>query len=161
MQAFYSPQNSISNFVVRIQVLNLPTMDNYAFSWHMRLKSHFSGFPDTRAPEKYPEFVEKSDWQPPKQGRDLETFISSVESDIAKHKPPIPKHDNLKPSERSALHSLQKREDIIIKPADKGSAVFHTITKKHYIPESTFIYQKALRKHMQGGMWITIFMCVG
>ena len=27
----------------------------------------------------------------------------------------------------------------------------HTITKKHYIPESTFIYQKALRKHMQGG----------
>ena len=47
----------------------------------MRLKSHFSGFPDTRAPEKYPEFVEKSDWQPPKQGRDLETFISSVESE--------------------------------------------------------------------------------
>ena len=36
----------------------------------------------------------------------------------------------------------------------------HTITKKHYIPESTFIYQKALRKHMQGGglyaLWITI-----
>ena len=25
----------------------------------------------------------------------------------------------------------------------------HTITKKHYIPESTFIYQKAQRKHMQ------------
>ena len=75
----------------------------------MRLKSHFSGFPDTRAPEKYPEYVEKSDWQPPKQGRDLETFISSVESDIAKHKPPLPKHDNLKPSERSALHSLKKK----------------------------------------------------
>ena len=30
--------------------------DNYAFSRRMRLKSHFSGFPDTRAPEKYPEF---------------------------------------------------------------------------------------------------------
>ena len=28
----------------------------------------------------------------------------------------------------------------------------HTITKKHYIPESNFIYQKALRKHMQGGI---------
>ena len=28
----------------------------------------------------------------------------------------------------------------------------HTITKKHYIPESTLIYQKALRKHMQGGV---------
>ena len=31
--------------------------DNYAFSRCMHLKSHFSGFPDTRAPEKYPEFV--------------------------------------------------------------------------------------------------------
>ena len=103
----------------------------------MRLKSHFSGFPDTRAPEKYPEFVEKSDWQPraPKQGRDLETFISSVESDIAKHKPPLPKHDNLKPSERSALHRLKKREDIIIKPADKGSAVV-VMDREHYISEA-------------------------
>ena len=25
-------------------------------------------------------------------------------------------------------------------------------TKKHYIPESTFIYKQALRKHMQGGI---------
>ena len=81
--------------------------DTNAFSRRMRLKSHFNGSPDTHAPEKYPEFVEKIDWQPPKQGRDLETFISSVESDIAKHKPPTPKHDNLKPSERSALHSLK------------------------------------------------------
>ena len=28
----------------------------------------------------------------------------------------------------------------------------HSITKKHYIPESTFIYQNARRKHMQGGV---------
>ena len=101
----------------------------------MRLNSHFSGFPDTRAPEKYPEFVEKSDWQPPEQGRDLETFIRSVESDIVKHKLPISKHDNLKPSERSALHSLQKREDIIIKPADKGSAVV-VMDREHYFSEA-------------------------
>ena len=43
--------------------------------------------------QKYPEFVEKSDWQPPKLGRDPETFITSVES--AKHKPPLPKHDRV------------------------------------------------------------------
>ena len=39
----------------------------------------------------------------------------------------------------------------------------HTITKKHYIPESTLIYQKALRKHMQGGSVCPVyyyFMCV-
>ena len=63
------------------------------------------------------------------------TFISSVESDIAKHKPPLPKHDNLKPSERSALHGLKKREDIIIKPADKGSAVV-VMDREHYISEA-------------------------
>ena len=58
-----------------------------------------------------------------------------MESDIAKHKPPLPKHDNLKPSERSALHSLKKREDIIIKPADKGSAVV-VMDREHYISEA-------------------------
>ena len=35
-----------------------------------------------------------------------------------------------------------------------NSTRVHTITKKHYIPESTFHYQKALRKHMQGGVWM-------
>ena len=58
-----------------------------------------------------------------------------MESDIAKHKPPIPNHDNIKPSERSALHSLQKREDIIIKPADKGSAVV-VMDREHYSSEA-------------------------
>ena len=58
-----------------------------------------------------------------------------MESDIAKHKPPLPKHDNLKPSERSALHSLKKKEDIIIKPADKGSAVV-VMDREHYISEA-------------------------
>ena len=33
--------------------------DNYAFSRRMRLKSHFSGFPDTRAPEKYPDLSKR------------------------------------------------------------------------------------------------------
>ena len=30
-----------------------------------------------------------------------------------------------------------------------GKIRLHTITKNHYIPESTFIYQKELTKHMQ------------
>ena len=57
------------------------------------------------------------------------------ENYIAKHKPPTPKHDNLKPSERSDLHILQKREDIIIKPADKGSAVV-LMDREHYVSEA-------------------------
>ena len=102
----------------------------------MRLKSHFNDRDDTnRSSEKYPNFILKSDWQPPKQGPDLETFISSVESDIASHKPSKPKHDNLTKSERSALYDLQNRQEIIIKPADKGSAVVF-MDRDHYISEA-------------------------
>jgi hypothetical protein len=35
----------------------------------------------------------------------------------------VPKTDNLTQAERSALRDIQERDDIIIKPADKGSAV--------------------------------------
>jgi hypothetical protein len=35
----------------------------------------------------------------------------------------VPKNDNLTQTERSALRDIQERYDIIIKPADKGSAL--------------------------------------
>ena len=109
--------------------------DNLAFNRRLRLMSHFSDCVDTRPKEKYPDFVLKSDWQPPKQGRDLETFISSVESDITSYTPPKPKHDNLSKADRGALQSLKKRDDIIIKPADNGSAVV-VMDREHYISEA-------------------------
>ena len=105
----------------------------------LRLKSHFSNCVDTRPKEKYPDFVLKSDSQPYKQGRDLETFISSVESDITPYTPSMPytpsKHDNLTKADHGALQSLKKRDDIIIKPADKGSAVV-VVDREHYISEA-------------------------
>ena len=70
---------------------------------------------------------------PTQQGLDLETFIISV--GIALHKPSKPKHDNLTKSERSALYDLQNRLEIIIKPADKGSAVV-VMDRDHYISEA-------------------------
>ena len=88
--------------------------DNLAFNRRLRLKSHFSECVDTRPKETYPDFVLKSDWQPPKQGRDLETFISSVESDITSYTPPKPKNDNLTKADRGALQSL-KKETILSK----------------------------------------------
>lgn len=132
--------------------------DTMAFSRRMRLKSHFSNVdkfdnaidpdddPDNPSQttdvsdtsdsgEKYPKFIPKSGWQPPKQGRDLETFVNSVESDITSHKPSKPRHDNLSRSERNTLHSLQQRSDIVIKPADKGSAVV-VMDRDHYISEA-------------------------
>ena len=134
--------------------------DTLAFSRRMRLKSHFTKVdlfdntidpdndPDnpsqtaninytTDSKEKYSTFISKSHWQPPRQGHDLETFVSSVESDIASHKPPKPRHDNLTKEERNALHSLQRRSDIVIKPADKGSAVV-VMDRDHYVSEAGY-----------------------
>ena len=75
-----------------------------------------------------------TNWQPPKQGRNLETFIKGVESDITKHESQTPKHDNLKSSEGSALHSLQKRGHNY-KTADKGSAIV-VMDREHYVSEA-------------------------
>jgi hypothetical protein len=54
----------------------------------------------------------------------LESVIDLIRSDT-KHNVDVhvPKTDNLTQSERTALRDIQEREDIIIKPADKGSAV--------------------------------------
>jgi hypothetical protein len=54
----------------------------------------------------------------------LESFIENVKSDILHTaKVNTDTFDNLTPVERTALQNLRYNEDIIIKPADKGSAV--------------------------------------
>ena len=58
-----------------------------------------------------------------------------MESDITSYTPPKPKHDNLTKADRGALQNLKKRDDIIIKPADKGSAVV-VMDREHYISEA-------------------------
>ena len=57
-----------------------------------------------------------------------------MESDITSYTPPKPKHDNRTKADRDALQSL-KKDDIIIKPADKGSAVV-VMDREHYISEA-------------------------
>ena len=47
----------------------------------------------------------------------------------------LTKHNNLPPNEREALQSLKNRDDIIIKPADKGSAVV-VMDKSDYLEEA-------------------------
>ena len=82
------------------------TEDTLAFSRRMRLRSHFIKvdlFDNTIDPnndpenpsqtaninytadseEKYSTFIPKNHWQPPRQGHDFETFVSSVDFDIA------------------------------------------------------------------------------
>ena len=60
-------------------------------------------------------------WTPPNdRERALNTFLDAVKLDITTTKPK-PTHDNLTVTERQAIGQLKQRQDIIIKPADKGS----------------------------------------
>ena len=86
----------------------------------------------------------------PGKGRDdsLETYIKTVRRCILNGNTNIRKaRDNLTPEERKALKDLQKRDDIIIKEADKGSAVV-VMNKEDYLAEAgrqlgdTSFYQK-------------------
>ena len=61
--------------------------------------------------------------------------MNHVESAVRSYIPPKPKHDNISKSDCSALYNLQKREDIVIKSADKGSAVVF-MDQDHYVSEA-------------------------
>jgi len=139
--------------------------DTKGFSRRLRLKCHFAKaddkFDNTCTPSSNesttshsgneenikPKFKNKSDWKPPKQLDALETFISNVESDIASFQPSKRTHENLTKGEKQAIRSLKNCDDIIIKPADKGSGVV-VMDKDHYVSEAerqlndTMFYQK-------------------
>ena len=47
----------------------------------------------------------------------------------------IPNHNNITPAENGAIQELKERDDIVIKPADKGSAV-DVMDKVDYLEEA-------------------------
>ena len=70
--------------------------------------------------------IRKSKWTPPEgQFSSLDFFLKKCRHDINKLKfSRYTKFSNLSSEEWSALKSLKKRNDIVIKAADKGGAVF-------------------------------------
>ena len=104
--------------------------DMAQFNRRLRLREYFHVEPsmdDESSVETQPiprnRFREKSTWVPPKN-RDvsLETYINSVNSEVLKA-PSTPTPNNLPQDERHALTQLRQSPDIVIKRADKGSAV--------------------------------------
>lgn len=114
--------------------------------YHRRLKlaSHFrfSDQPDI------PPFRLKSNWEPPDVSlpEDLLTLIRKDKKDLA-HLRLYPEKPNLNQEEEKALRDLKSLTTIIIKPADKGSAVV-IMDRKDYVQEAkrqlqnTTYYQK-------------------
>ena len=69
-------------------------------------------------------FKQTSTWMPPR-GRNeaLEVYIRTMRQEIETIIDGIANSNNLPLRERQALKHLQKRDDIVIKPADKGAGV--------------------------------------
>jgi len=79
-------------------------------------------------------FHNKSTWNPHNdRERALNTFLDAVKLDMTTGKPNTI-HDNLTATERQARRQLKQRQDIIIKPADKGSGTV-VMDKTWYIDE--------------------------
>ena len=64
----------------------------------------------------------------------LETVFYSIEQDLHRIKYRPPKKKNLSKVEYQSIKSLRNHPDIIIKPADKGSAIV-ILDKHNYIAE--------------------------
>jgi len=89
----------------------------------------------TSIPFKHLNFKSKSRWQCPPGPPNLEAMIVCNELHYNNRPPYRPTfQDNLSPKERSALKKLCNNKDIIIKPADKGSAVV-VMQREDYLKE--------------------------
>ena len=90
----------------------------------------------------------------------LESMFHSIEQDLHRQKYKEPKKKNLTKEEYKAIKSLKNNKGIIIKPADKGSAIV-ILDKESYINEGqrqlndTKLYEKTNSKHT--GVYITCY----
>ena len=64
----------------------------------------------------------------------LESMFYSIEQDLHRQKYREPRNKNLTKDEHKAIKSLKNNQDIIIKPADKCSAIV-ILDKQSYINE--------------------------
>ena len=69
------------------------------------------------------QFKHKSNWRPNPPNKTLDNFQRAFKNDLLKQKIQKPKSNNLTKQERMGLAELSKNPEIVIKKADKGSAV--------------------------------------
>ena len=107
------------------------------FVRRLRLREYFYSDVDVGGDfSDNPAFRKKSTWCPEKN-RDLilETYVSMLERKIFSNDLRVRCHSNISREEQEALRHLRSYDDIIIKPADKGSAVV-ILDRDKYVAEA-------------------------
>ena len=77
----------------------------------------------TPAFSETPGFKVPSSWTPLIHDTQLEMYLSELDEEILKTDETSQNYPNLTKAEREALHDLMYDNNIVIKPADKGSAI--------------------------------------
>ena len=86
----------------------------------LRLKWHFR---NEENEFDLDQFKPKSSFNPRNKDAAIEIYISSLEEKLMKTEIPTDKYNNLTRKERQALYDLKNDKNIVIKSADKGSAI--------------------------------------
>ena len=107
-------------------------MELEAFGRMLRLKWHFR---NENKDIHRDMFKPKSKFNPRDKGAAIELYFSSLEEKLMKVEVPKDKFNNLTNSERKALYDLKNDKSIVIKSADKGSAVV-VWDREDYIKEA-------------------------
>ena len=92
------------------------------FGRNLRLKMHFLDQPTPEFSE-VPVFKPPSNWTPLIRDTPLEIYLSEIEEEIMNINEEGKNYPNLSKEERNALRDLIGDDSIVIKPADKGSAI--------------------------------------
>ena len=95
----------------------------FKFKRRMLLHYHFHSRPNKN--KKIKIFKLSSNWQPPNyKQKALQTFFKNVAKDLQKlYEKPIDNDSNLSQGEITALKKLETRQEMVIKPADKGGKI--------------------------------------
>ena len=123
------------------------------FSRKMRCKWYFRN--KTQSSKKISAFHSKSTQNPPKGSPALQLFLNKTEQNLLSILPGKEEQFNLNREEYLTMRNLQDGRNVIIKPADKGSAVviwnqndYLKETKKQLSDKSTYLKTEVIEKDL-------------
>ena len=102
-----------------------------SFYRNLRLKWFFRNESDKRSLLER-EFYDKSEWTPPKACLEIENFISRIQENFDRWKPPRRVCDNLSSDERNLLNHIRTDQEFVYMWEDKGPS-FSKMTRDQYL----------------------------